>query len=421
MNRATSLQRVYSERSCIFTQAMERLDQFEPAVVHAASHDALSYALAYVEQYRGNVPQLEREREFLLAALAQAWQQEKYISVVRLMTGLAYLAGRLGNDTEGQRILLWGIEACRKTHDRYHLAMFLHRFSELLWSHGQYAQAWQAWEESRVIAGELGRPAYLWEPLFSLVYIADILGANNQVQQFANTILHTQDIDDASSIAAVLFIRAFFARFAGDKDSAYNDLSSCVQPLLNHNASQLIYKQLFELEVQTELARVEGNYTLSQEYAETTISFARGFCDPYTIAILLIDQAFFAYQQGVLSEALASIQYLAKLTQYMGAPHLHKATAFYLQRLPEAERCTIQGRNLKGGPQNISSAPHGLSQRELDILRLVAAGLSNQEIAARLVIASGTTKKHLEHIYDKLDVCSRTQAVARARVLGVLA
>lgn len=45
---------------------MERLEQFEPLVVHAASHDAQSYALAYVEHYQGNVPQMEREREFLL-------------------------------------------------------------------------------------------------------------------------------------------------------------------------------------------------------------------------------------------------------------------------------------------------------------------------------------------------------------------
>ncbi len=110
MSRAT---KIYAEHSCIFPAAMERLEQFEPMVVHAAAHDALSYALAYVEHYQGNVPQLEREREFLLAALAQAWEQEKYTVVVRLMTGLAYIAARLGNNMEGQRILLRGIEACR--------------------------------------------------------------------------------------------------------------------------------------------------------------------------------------------------------------------------------------------------------------------------------------------------------------------
>lgn len=413
--------KTYTERACVFTAAMERLEQFEPMAVHAAAHDAQSYALAYVEHYQGNVPQLEREREFLLVALAQAWEQEKYTTVVRLMIGLAYLAGRLGNDAEGQRILLWSIEACRRTHDRYHMATFLNRLSGLLWSHGKYANAWQVWEEGRTIAVELGRPACLWEPLFSLVYIADILGANKQVQRFADSLLHAQDIDDASSVASVLFIRAFFERCRGNKESAYNDLDSCLRPLSVQHTTRTVYRQFFELEVQTELARVEGNYARSQEYAESAISLAQSFCDPYTIAILLIDHAFFAYQQGVLSEAYASIQYLAKLTRCMGAPHLHNATTFYLQRLPEAAPCAIQEWDVKSGSKSAFSAPDMLSQRELEILQLVAAGLSNQEIAARLVITPGTTKKHLEHIYAKLDARSRTQAVARARMVGMLA
>ncbi len=418
MNRAAN---IYTERSNIFPAAMERLEQFEPLIVHAASHDAQSYALTYVEHYQGNVPQLEREREFLLAALAQAWEQEKYTNVVRLMISLAYLAGRLGNVVEGQQLLLKGIEACRITHDRYHLATFLNRLSGLLWSHGKYSNAWQAWEEGRAIAVELGRSECLWEPLFSLVYIADILFANQQVQRFSDSLLQAQDIDDASSVASALFIRAFFARCSGNKESAYNDLDSCLQPLLAQEATQLVHRQLFELEVQTELARVEGNYALSRQYAEATLSLAQGFCDPYTIAILLIDQAFFAYQQDVLCEAYASIQYLAKLTRRMGALHLHNATTFFLQHLPEATRFAIQRRDVKNGSRNISTATHKLSQREQDILQLVAAGFSNQEIAANLVISSGTTKKHLEHIYEKLDVRSRTQAVARARGLGMLA
>jgi len=61
-----------------------------------------------------------------------------------------------------------------------------------------------------------------------------------------------------------------------------------------------------------------------------------------------------------------------------------------------------------------------LTAREIELLRLVAAGLSNQEIAEKLVIAVGTVKAHTASIYGKLDVRSRTQAVARARELGLL-
>ena len=61
-----------------------------------------------------------------------------------------------------------------------------------------------------------------------------------------------------------------------------------------------------------------------------------------------------------------------------------------------------------------------LSGRELEVLHLIAAGLSNQGIAARLVVAVSTVKKHINNLYGKLDVQSRTQALVRARELHLL-
>jgi LuxR family transcriptional regulator, maltose regulon positive regulatory protein len=61
-----------------------------------------------------------------------------------------------------------------------------------------------------------------------------------------------------------------------------------------------------------------------------------------------------------------------------------------------------------------------LSDRELEVLRLIAAGCSNQEIADRLVVALSTVKTHINNTYGKLGVQTRTQAVARARTLGLL-
>jgi LuxR family maltose regulon positive regulatory protein len=61
-----------------------------------------------------------------------------------------------------------------------------------------------------------------------------------------------------------------------------------------------------------------------------------------------------------------------------------------------------------------------LSEREIEVLRLIAAGLSNQEIADRLIIAPGTVKRHINNIYGKLQVGSRTRAIAVARDLHIL-
>jgi LuxR family maltose regulon positive regulatory protein len=61
-----------------------------------------------------------------------------------------------------------------------------------------------------------------------------------------------------------------------------------------------------------------------------------------------------------------------------------------------------------------------LSQRELEVLRLIAQGLSNREICERLFLALDTVKGHNRRVYGKLHVQSRTEAVARARELGLL-
>jgi LuxR family maltose regulon positive regulatory protein len=66
------------------------------------------------------------------------------------------------------------------------------------------------------------------------------------------------------------------------------------------------------------------------------------------------------------------------------------------------------------------SLPDPLSQRELEVLGLIAAGLTNREIATALFISPETVKKHSGGIYAKLDVGNRTAAVARARNLGIL-
>ena len=61
-----------------------------------------------------------------------------------------------------------------------------------------------------------------------------------------------------------------------------------------------------------------------------------------------------------------------------------------------------------------------LSERELEILQLIAEGLSNQEIGSRLYLSLNTVKAHTRNIYGKLGVNSRTQATARARALGLI-
>ncbi|MEF3273239.1 MAG: LuxR C-terminal-related transcriptional regulator [Chloroflexus sp.] len=71
-------------------------------------------------------------------------------------------------------------------------------------------------------------------------------------------------------------------------------------------------------------------------------------------------------------------------------------------------------------PRTSDLLPEPLSQREIEVLRLMAEGCSNHEIAERLMIALSTVKSHINNIFSKLGVASRTQAVARGRRLGLI-
>lgn len=62
----------------------------------------------------------------------------------------------------------------------------------------------------------------------------------------------------------------------------------------------------------------------------------------------------------------------------------------------------------------------GISPRELDVLRALAAGQSNKEIARSLAIAPSTVKTHVARLFEKLGAVRRTDAIARAREIGIL-
>ena len=66
-----------------------------------------------------------------------------------------------------------------------------------------------------------------------------------------------------------------------------------------------------------------------------------------------------------------------------------------------------------------SAAAHSLSQREIEVLRLLAAGRSNQQIADELVISLNTVRRHVSNVFDKTGVANRTEASVYARNHGI--
>jgi len=93
----------------------------------------------------------------------------------------------------------------------------------------------------------------------------------------------------------------------------------------------------------------------------------------------------------------------------------------YLARLVDAfEQAGLPIRAPVGRGVVVAGLVEPLTARELEVLGLLAAGAPNRAIAEQLVVTPETVKKHLSHLFDKLGAANRTQAVARARELGLL-
>ncbi len=137
---------------------------------------------------------------------------------------------------------------------------------------------------------------------------------------------------------------------------------------------------------------------------------------------------------GKLETALAALEQSLALAEPEGYLRLYLDEGAPLAALLQLARArgtaTAYLRRLLAelAPQPAAASPapaagrgEPLSPAELKVLRLIAAGCSNREISERLVIALNTVKRHTHQIYSKLDVQSRTQALLRARQLGLIA
>ncbi len=388
--------------------------------------DLPAYALKYIERYQDDVLQLEMGWEVLRAALARAWEGKDYTTVVSLVAGMARPAGRICSMAEAERLLQMGIEASCRAQDNQQRVYFLNRLGGLLYTHASYWFGRQVWSASLQLAASSAPVFGLWQPLANFAHIVDILGNYSYAKQFVEAILSARHVDEPESLAVALFARGFYARHLHDMDNAREDLCGCLRLLSNQvvaNGSSPD-RRLFILVVQTELARVEGDYARSRSCAEAALALAQVYSDRYTIAALLLDEGLYAYVQGCFADIAPIILRLRAIAHQMKAPHVYRCCQFLGQyaigHMLEAHRALAERHDLAILSSTTMTRHQLLSKREQEVLRFVAAGFSNREIAARLVVAPVTVKKHLEHIFIKLDVHNRTSAIAIARALKII-
>ena len=119
--------------------------------------------------------------------------------------------------------------------------------------------------------------------------------------------------------------------------------------------------------------------------------------------------------------ALQALDYWRLVRAWPGDFYVFVVAAAFLALGVVLGRGVIGGRKpepFDGNPQALSSL--GISPRELTVLREIAAGRSNKEIAAKLAVSPNTVKTHVARLFEKLGAKRRTDAIARARELGIV-
>ena len=129
--------------------------------------------------------------------------------------------------------------------------------------------------------------------------------------------------------------------------------------------------------------------------------------DEYVVEALRAGASGFLLKDVTPGDFVAALRVVAAGDALLAPAVTRRLLDRYADRLPPVDRCA-------------PCRPGELTEREVEVLKLVAGGLSNREIAERLVLAEPTVKTHVSHVLDKLGLRDRAQAVVLAYELGLV-
>jgi LuxR family maltose regulon positive regulatory protein len=433
------------------------LRQAEASVLNNEALGTVLVARAYNLRARGDNPQAIEYARRALAILPQTDALSR--GLVALTLGLAYW--NYGEFQEAERAFMEVDRAAQQSGNHYarmtaltYLGMIqavygrLHRAAELC------QQVIQLGGQSPPVAPahiELGALLYEWNELESATEHLQI--GIEQSKRSGNPLIQS---DGYRTLAVVQLGR-------GEPEAALATLQQSDQLADSHQVSPLTGMRNAACHVQIALA--QDNLAAAQFWAEqvkeptdTSLLFPCLGLTPVRIllarhekreAAKMLTELYNTASQKGCGVGMVEVCALQALAADIPDEALHYLKDALQKAQPEGfirtfvdkgqpmeallERLKSQGGELKAYIQTILAAfgetdkalkaqpmVEAVSAREVEILRLLAEGLSNQEIADRLVIGVGTAKSHVHHILEKLGGSNRMQAVSKARELGLL-
>jgi predicted ATPase/DNA-binding NarL/FixJ family response regulator/tRNA A-37 threonylcarbamoyl transferase component Bud32 len=314
-----------------------------------------------------------------------------------------------GEYTQAREILEEGLALCKEVGNVWLTATFLYFLGWIAYEQGEYTHARLLTEESLAHHRTLGKPIFFLETLityaYELIALGDELTARTLLEEALSLSRELESQDDSARTLCGL---GYLALRQGDLVQARTHYEESITTLQGRwIVPRLKWALASSLEGLGEIASAVGQvaWTVRLFAAANAVRSAHGYYSPLAMKQPFYDQTVAAVRAQLGENAFTALW-----------AEGHQLTP--LEALTAEARAPIT----MSGPRAVSTStlsplatvPGGLTAREVEVLRLVAIGLSKNQIAEQLVLSPNTVNVHIQSIYGKLGINSRSAATRYA-------
>jgi predicted ATPase/class 3 adenylate cyclase/DNA-binding CsgD family transcriptional regulator len=366
--------------------------------------------------------------------------------IARSLQGLGWVAQNRGNYTAARLVTEEALALWREVGDRKQIASSLLLVGLLYDTQGEAEGARTLYEESLSLARQLGNQSAIANALFMLaeghfLSQGDPMAVRSRLEE---VLALYNEVGDKPGIANYFYLSARLALSQGNVVTARQFSEECVR--LNRELGDP-NRIAFALSILGEVEASQGNYSTARSLYEESLAIASKACDKEYISFYQEELAGVVAAQGEPVWAVRLWGAAEVLREAIGAPRAPFDRVSYERSVAGARALLgeqafaagwAQGRTMTPeqalaaqGPVTLSQPvptapsstppakpaatyPDGLTAREVEVLRLVAQGLTDPQVAEQLVISPHTVNSHLKAIYGKLGVSSRSAATRYA-------